>query len=207
VIPAGRHPAHPAAALGAALCFACGGGSGVGTSALAGGRTTVFDRTSSAYSLPAPGLSGAELATHLAGDVAFEAVFVTAPAPVNPGLGPLFNNDSCAACHQRDGRGMPVIGSGPLRSSLLVRVSTTDGLPLPGLGSQLQDHAVYGVTPEATVEVGWVEQPGTYGDGAPFSLRSPTILWHGGEAEASREAFRGANAAEREALLRFLRSL
>ena len=33
------------------------------------------------------------------------------------------------------------------------------------------------------------------------------ILWHGGEAEASREAFRALDAAKREALLTFLRSL
>jgi CxxC motif-containing protein (DUF1111 family) len=33
------------------------------------------------------------------------------------------------------------------------------------------------------------------------------ILWHGGEAEASREAFRGMPAADREALLRFVESL
>jgi CxxC motif-containing protein (DUF1111 family) len=33
------------------------------------------------------------------------------------------------------------------------------------------------------------------------------ILWHGGEAAASREAFKAMARAEREALLRFLESL
>jgi CxxC motif-containing protein (DUF1111 family) len=33
------------------------------------------------------------------------------------------------------------------------------------------------------------------------------ILWHGGEAEASREAFRAMDAREREALIAFLESL
>jgi CxxC motif-containing protein (DUF1111 family) len=33
------------------------------------------------------------------------------------------------------------------------------------------------------------------------------ILWHGGEAEASREAFRGLPAPERADLLAFLRPL
>jgi len=33
------------------------------------------------------------------------------------------------------------------------------------------------------------------------------ILWHGGEAQGSREAFRAMSAAEREALLAFLNSL
>lgn len=36
---------------------------------------------------------------------------------------------------------------------------------------------------------------------------SEAILWHGGEAEAAREAYRGAGAAERDDLLRFLDSL
>jgi CxxC motif-containing protein (DUF1111 family) len=33
------------------------------------------------------------------------------------------------------------------------------------------------------------------------------ILWHGGEAEASKEAFRSMTKQERERLLRFLESL
>ena len=33
------------------------------------------------------------------------------------------------------------------------------------------------------------------------------ILWHGGEAEAAREAFRSMSADDRSALVRFLRSL
>ena len=39
--------------------------------------------------------------------------------------------------------------------------------------------------------------------------RSPTeaILWHGGEAEAAREAFRAMSAADRAALVRFVESI
>ena len=33
------------------------------------------------------------------------------------------------------------------------------------------------------------------------------ILWHGGEAEASREAFRNMPKAEREALVKFVESI
>ena len=33
------------------------------------------------------------------------------------------------------------------------------------------------------------------------------ILWHGGEAEAAREAFRKMPKADREALLKFLSSI
>ena len=65
------------------------------TSELSGGETTIFDASSHAFSIPAPNLSAAALEKHLEGDVEFEAVFVTAPAVVNPGLGPIYNNQTC----------------------------------------------------------------------------------------------------------------
>ena len=77
------------------------------TSEFSGGETTIFDASSHAFSIPAPNLSAAAFEKHLDGDVEFEAVFVTAPAVVNPGLGPIYNNVSCINCHSRDGRGRP----------------------------------------------------------------------------------------------------
>jgi len=141
----------------------------------AGGDTTVDNRTTDAFTIPIANLDLADLPEHRAGDAAFESVFVPLPATVNGGLGPTFNNASCARCHLRDGRGMPVAGDTPLRSHLLVRVSTPDGDPLPGLGSQLQDHANYGIAAEATVAIVWEEVAGTYQDGAPYSLRRPRL--------------------------------
>src|SRR6185312_11216943 len=98
----------------AALLLGCsdatgtgGGGGGDDDLALSGGAMTVFDATSGAFETPAPNLSDESLARHLAGDVQFGAIFVTAPAPVNPGLGPVFNNTSCEGCHVGDGRGQP----------------------------------------------------------------------------------------------------
>ena len=157
---------------------------------LAGGKTTVFNRTSSAYEQPSAGISQKNFDLHGEGDIAFEAVFVTPPAKINPGLGPLFNNASCVGCHIRNGRGMPEKGQ------LLVRVSqnpsVTSGkvknhrgnleetfpgesaLPVPGLGTQIQDQGVYGHPPEAKVEINWQEQTGQYQDGSQYSLRSPS---------------------------------
>jgi CxxC motif-containing protein (DUF1111 family) len=153
--------------------------------ALSGGATTVYENSTFAYMLPAPGLTEAEMQLHAAGDTAFEARFVTAPAPVNPGLGPVFNNNSCNGCHIRNGRGMPEIGDTGLRSQMLVRVSLPPSfgepahpggaVPLPGVGTQLGDHAIFGVEPEAEIELRWVEETGQYADGTPFSLRRPTL--------------------------------
>jgi CxxC motif-containing protein (DUF1111 family) len=158
-------------------------GCGDGVSAIApGGATTVNDRSSKGLSTPAANLTGADRDRHLLGDAAFEAKFVSAPAPIRPGLGPLFNHNACAACHPGDGRGVPQFGGSG--SSALVRVSVAIGtpdlpgapVPAPGLGGQLQDHGVFGVAPEATVELTWTEHPGNYGDGTAFSLRCPTVV-------------------------------
>ena len=68
------------------------------------------------------------------GDGAFEANFVTSPSPVNPGLGPVFNNKSCQSCHANNGRGKPDV----ILTSLNFRVSVPGesgaGGPSPAAG-------------------------------------------------------------------------
>lgn len=167
----------------AALTLLAGCGDDRSLEVRPGGDTTVDDRTSNAYSFPAPGLTAEQLELHLEGDVGFEAAFVTAPAPVNPGLGPVYNHTSCVGCHLRDGRGLPLLGQGPT-SQALVRVSLPSGtpevpggaVPVPGFGTQLQDHAVFGVSPEVLVSLTWQEEEGRYGDGLSYSLRRPKLV-------------------------------
>ena len=178
-----------------AVLLACGGESensgrpetleteGEIPSARAGGDTSVDDRTSFAFEQPAENLSDENLERHLDGDVEFGNVFVTAPAPVNPGLGPLFNNVSCESCHIKNGRGHPVFRDSRLRSNALVLISDPEGEPdvpggnplVEGLGGQIQDHAVFGVRPEAEVSLRWEEIPGGYPDGGRYSLRKPVL--------------------------------
>ena len=144
----------------------------------AGGVTTVNNRSSKAFGLPATGLTPEEMDLHAAGDVAFDAVFVTSPAPINPGLGPEFNNASCGACHIGNGRGLPELGNALLRVSIPsgngVAVDPHEGVaPVPGIGIQLRDNAVYSETPDAEVELSWVEETVTYADGTSKTLRKP----------------------------------
>jgi CxxC motif-containing protein (DUF1111 family) len=146
----------------------------------AGGATTFYDRSSHSFSQPAPGLKAKELDLHMQGDVTFDAVFVTAPAPVNPGLGPLFNNTSCVGCHIKNGRGMPKLGQALVRTSLpassTLKVVKSDGVvPDPVLGTQLQENAVFGVQPEAKAAIAWQKISGAYPDGQKYELRSPQI--------------------------------
>ena len=151
------------------------------TSEFSGGETTVFDASSHAFSIPAPNLSEAALTKHLEGDVEFEAVFVTAPAVINPGLGPIYNNVSCINCHSRDGRGRPPDADEGL-VSLLFRLSlpktenSIDGkppTPVPGFGTQLNNRAIVEANPEGKVKIAYTEQTLTTADGTRVHLRYP----------------------------------
>ncbi len=144
---------------------------------LAGGITTVQNRSSRAFSQPAPGLTKAELEQHVAGDGNFDAVFVTAPAEINPGLGPLFNNASCTGCHLKDGRGMPRLGQSLVRVSLPQGTAAVPGgaIPVPNIGTQIRDRAIFGFPADAKVAINWQTKTGKYPDGTTYRLRSPEI--------------------------------
>lgn len=145
---------------------------------LSGGKQTVFDEGSGAFSHAFPVLPEHLERVHEIGDIQFEATFVSAPAPVNPGLGPVFNNVSCASCHIGDGRGK-VPGAGESAASILFRISLagkgTHGQPVavPGFGDQLQNRSILGKAKEADVLISYLEKQDHYADGSVFSLRAP----------------------------------
>ncbi len=87
------------------------------------------------FDAPLDGLSAAELAAFAEGDAQFGR-----PFSVTEGLGPIFNNVSCASCHSGDGRGRP--------ENALTRFSRgTDPARDVG-GPQLQDKAIPGAEAE-----------------------------------------------------------
>lgn len=145
---------------------------------------TVFNATSEAFATPAPNLDEAGLELHLAGDLRFEEQFITAPSMNQPeldGLGPVFNADACISCHTKDGRGRPVTDAGEPTDQIFLRLSLADitgpnggPAPVPGFGTQLQTDAVYGVVPEAVLQIDYTPIQGTYGDGTAYELRDPT---------------------------------
>ena len=146
-----------------------------------GGETTLFDESSHAFSSPAPNLDEESLDVHLTGDAEFEQTFVTAPATINPGLGPLFNNTSCEACHPKDGRGAPPEEGGNLDTMFLrISVLGTDPencdapKPVPGFGTQLFQRATFGVEPQADVIVHYKDETRHFADGEAYSLRTPS---------------------------------
>jgi CxxC motif-containing protein (DUF1111 family) len=145
---------------------------------LSGGKATVFDESSHAFTHNIEGLNARDLRVHELGDQAFEVKFVAPPAPVFGGLGSIFNNVSCINCHRNDGGGFPSAGSAT--SGLLMRISQagTDAhggaLAVDGYGTQLQDQALLGYQPEANVLINYTESPFTYPDGRETSLRIPS---------------------------------
>lgn len=144
---------------------------------LSGGQMTIFDQTAAAYGRPYPVMAAYDNYMHGMGDAIFEKSFVTAPAPINSGLGPAYNNVSCISCHHNDGKGVPTCGE--VSSSMLFRISQTGtnehGAPLavPGYGTQIQDKAVFGQKPEAKINISYSYQSYSFSDGEKYELRVP----------------------------------
>jgi CxxC motif-containing protein (DUF1111 family) len=145
---------------------------------LSGGAATVLDASSKAFTNAVDGLSARNETVHITGDATFDQTFVAPPSPIFTGLGPIYNNVSCVNCHRNDAEGIPTTGFS--NSGLLCRLSLPGqdafGGPLavPGFGTQLQDKAVIGASPEADVVITYANLPVIYPDGTTVTLRSPT---------------------------------
>tara|TARA_R110002050_G_scaffold94765_2_gene197240 strand:+ start:96918 stop:98255 length:1338 start_codon:yes stop_codon:yes gene_type:complete len=144
----------------------------------AGGETTVFLTSSNAFSTPASNLSASNLDMHLDGDFQFEAAFVTSPAQVNGGIGPIFNNTSCVSCHPKDGRAkfpddINTLSGFFLRSSVPGVTENGGPVPVPNFGLQIQNQAIFGYEPEAKFQVNYTQVIETFADGTQITLQKP----------------------------------
>lgn len=150
---------------------------------MSGGGQTVFDESSGAFGHAFTGLNKHDEIVHDRGDAAFEAVFVTAPSKINPGLGPIYNNSSCLNCHNNDGGGKAPMPGDPL-TSLLLRISVPGSdehggaLPVPGYGIQIQPYAIFGTQKETDVAITYNTQVFTFADGETVTLRSPVFTFN-----------------------------
>jgi CxxC motif-containing protein (DUF1111 family) len=152
-----------------------------------GGETTVYGAYVTIFEQPAANLTAAEIEQHRLSDLAFGDQFVTSPALINAGLGPLFNQNSCESCHVSNGRSPFPEAEGDLRG-LLIRLSIPGhdmhgaSIGVPGYGTQLQTKAVFGKSFEAALT--WTEEIHTitYPDGEQVTLSKP--LFHFSEPYA-----------------------
>jgi CxxC motif-containing protein (DUF1111 family) len=150
-----------------------------------GGATTRPVATREAFTFVAGNASPQNRALFTFGNQMFTVEWQPTPGvqPATDGLGPLFNRESCFACHDQNGRGRAPDGPGQPMDSMLLRLSVPGEdahggpRPVPNYGDQLQDRAIAGVAPEGHAEVRWTEIAGRYGDGEAYSLRRPTFTF------------------------------
>ncbi|MDO6488109.1 di-heme oxidoredictase family protein [Colwellia sp. 6_MG-2023] len=175
---------------------------------LLGGEVTAIDASDSGhgFSTPMPNLTAEELDKHLTGDTHFETAFTTAPNNEHPdldGLGPVFNNQDCNSCHQRDGRPSTItLASGESRvllgsnAGIFLRMSIDDGeclvpsvennycknVGVDGFGTQLFHRGVLKARDDwqenpfigqANVYLSYEYSTVTYADGNMVTLKKP----------------------------------
>ena len=160
-------------------------------SQLAAGALTVFNRTSAAFEKPASNLTPDEIARHDVGDPLFERSHIPLATHQDAGLGPLFNANSCVACHVRNGRGAPVPGVSLVRVALQ---EANGAAPVPEWGWQIQDHAIFGHQPEATMDLTWREEPQA-GDEPPLQKIHVDLIRPNGDVVAAAEMNRSLRTA------------
>jgi len=133
------------------------------------------------FDAPLAGLSPADLAAFLEGDEQFGKPFA-----ISEGLGPIFNNVSCASCHSGDGRGRP--------ENVLTRFSILGDL-VPELGGpQLQDRAIPGAEAErlpANVETSRRLPPPVFGMGLMEAIPADSILSRADPADLDGDGVSG----------------
>ena len=143
------------------------------------------------FDAPVEGLSTEEMAAFVRGDGEFGRRF----AP-SSGLGPIFNNVSCASCHSGDGRGR--------LENALHRIGTAADAYLGSLGGpQIQDKAIPGAYAESVPNGTAVSvrlPPPVFGVGLIEAIPESAILANADSADADRDGISGrpnwANAAD-----------
>ena len=150
---------------------------------LTAGAFTTPETRAAAFSLPVPRLDAEQREAFAAGKEQFNEAWVVAPDPDGVwGLGPTFNEDRCARCHEANGRSPAPAHGKPAERGFLVRLSvpgvTPQGAPLPhpDYGDQLQNRGTDDRVPaEGKVVVHYSERAVTLPDGDTVSLRTPRL--------------------------------
>lgn len=149
---------------------------------LAGGNTTVNNVSRNAFSFAAPNLQGIAALEFTTGNSFFNQSWVSAVASTTgrDGLGPLFNETSCASCHFKDGRGRAFLPNETQGHGMLFRLNIigVNGSSLiePTYGGQFSPVGVNGVAGEGKMNVTYQEIEGKYADGSSYWLRKPTYF-------------------------------
>lgn len=143
--------------------------------------TTITSRE--AYSQPVRPLSAEENLQFQLGRGLVRQSWIISPAEDRniAGLGPLYNRNSCIACHAKNGRGFAPDGPEESMRAMLVRLSmpgkSLEGGPLhhPLYGDQLQEFGAPGVDAEGRAHLHYKESEVSLNGGERVRLRKPII--------------------------------
>jgi len=151
--------------------------------ALSAGTFTTSESGPNAYAIPVAMLDKERAEAFIKGKEQFNEAWVFAPEPGGVwGLGPTFNEDRCAHCHQNNGRARAPEQAHEAELGLLVRLSipgtSKEGGPNPHpvYGDQLQNGGMRDRVPaEGRVLVMYSAREVSFADGEKVALRVPKI--------------------------------
>jgi CxxC motif-containing protein (DUF1111 family) len=175
------------ACLLAATWLASGSSEVLDPAALTAGSFTSPEVGANAFSIPIAMLDREQAAQFAKGREQFHEAWVVAPDPSGVwGLGPTFNEDRCAHCHENNGRARaPAQGQEAVRG-MLVRLSLPgqgphgEPRPHPAYGDQLQNRGIPGRVPaEGRAIFSYTEREISFSDGESVTLRVPKIEFEG----------------------------
>jgi CxxC motif-containing protein (DUF1111 family) len=133
------------------------------------------------FDQPLAGLSNGELGDFQDGHTQFRKAFT-----INEGLGPIFNNVSCASCHSGDGRGRP--------ENTLLRFSRGADLDYAEGGPQLQEMAIPGALAErlpSGVDISYRLPPPVFGVGLIEAISDSAIAAGEDPSDANTDGISG----------------
>lgn len=136
-----------------------------------------------AYSQPVSPLSEEELRDFMQGRKLVRQSWIISPSLDSQiqGLGPLYNRNSCIACHAKNGRGFAPTSEHESMRAMLVRLSTPgktlSGAPQPHpfYGDQLQEYGAPGVAAEGKANLSYREHKVSLANGQSITLRKPQL--------------------------------
>jgi CxxC motif-containing protein (DUF1111 family) len=151
--------------------------------ALSAGSFTTAETGVNAFSVPVAILDKEQAEQFIKGKEQFNEAWVVAPEPGGVwGLGPTFNEDRCARCHENNGRAKAPENGEEFARGMLVRLSipgqTKEGgpNPHPAYGDQLQNRGIPGRVPaEGQAVIAYQAREVSLADGEKVVLRVPKI--------------------------------
>jgi CxxC motif-containing protein (DUF1111 family) len=172
-----------AAGLLAATWLASGSTDILNPAALTADSFTTPESGTNAFSIPVAVLDREQAEQFAKGREQFNEAWVVAPEPSGVwGLGPTFNEDRCARCHENNGRAGAATERQEAARGMLVRLSVPgqgphgEPRPHPAYGDQLQNRGIPGRVPaEGRAIFSHVAREIAFADGEIVTLRVPKI--------------------------------